>query len=125
MRKAYKYRLSPTKKQEKLLFWTLTRCRELYNAALSERKDAYHFHVRQHPNYYDEPTRKRLMKELTVGYYEQKGTLPTIKTEIREEYQQVHSQILQDVLLRVKRAFDGFFRRVRNGQTPGYPRFQG
>jgi transposase len=32
MRKAYKFRLYPTKKQEKVLFWTLTRCRELYNA---------------------------------------------------------------------------------------------
>ncbi len=36
-----KYRLYPTKKQEYILFWTLTRCRELYNAALSERRDAY------------------------------------------------------------------------------------
>lgn len=41
MRKAYKFRLSPTKQQEKTLFWTLTRCRELYNAALAERKEAY------------------------------------------------------------------------------------
>ncbi len=41
MRKAYKFRLYPTKKQEEKLFWTLNRCRELYNAALSERKDAY------------------------------------------------------------------------------------
>ena len=35
-RKAFKYRLSPTKKQEQVLFWTLARCRELYNAALSD-----------------------------------------------------------------------------------------
>lgn len=37
----------------------------------------------------------------------------------------VHSQVLQDVLHRVDRAFDAFFRRVKNGETPGYPRFRG
>jgi transposase len=65
MRKTFKYRLSPNKETEQKLYWTLTRCRELYNAALTERRDAYHFHVRQHPNYSDEPTRKQLAKELT------------------------------------------------------------
>jgi putative transposase len=124
MKKAYKFRLSPTKKQEQKFFWTLTRCREIYNAAIIERRDAYKFHVKQHPNYYDEPTRKQLARELAVGYYEQKGTLPAIK-DLREEYNDIHSQVLQDVLLRVKRAFDGFFRRVKNGEEPGYPRIQG
>ena len=124
-RKAFKYRLSPTKKQEQVLFWTLMQCRQLYNAALTERRDAYNFHVRQHPGYYDEETRKQLTAELTVNYYQQKGDLPAIKAELREEYQAIHSQVLQDVLLRLKRAFDGFFRRIRNGEEPGYPRFQG
>jgi len=107
MRKAYKFRLSPTKQQEKTLFWTLTRCRELYNAALAERKEAYR------------------MAGKSITYYEQKRDLPEIKAELREEYQQIHSQVLQDVLLRLKRAFDAFFRRVENGEEPGYPRFQG
>jgi transposase len=107
MRKAYKYRLSPTKQQEQHLFWTLARCRELYNAALSERRDAYR------------------MAGKSVSYYEQKRALPEIKTEIRPEYQDIHSQVLQDVLLRLNRAFENFFRRVKNGEEPGYPRFQG
>ena len=107
MRKAYKFRLSPTKKQEQTLFWTLTRCRELYNAALSERRDAYR------------------MAGKSINSYEQKRDLPEIKTEIREEYQAIHSQVLQDVLLRLNRAFDNFFRRVKTGEEPGYPRFQG
>ena len=119
--KAFKFRLYPTKKQEQKLFWTLTRCREVYNAALTERRDAYNFHVRQHPNYYDEPTRKQRTSELTVGYYEQKGDLPEIKAELREEYQDIHSQVLQDVLLRLEKAFKAFFRRVKNGEEPGYP----
>lgn len=107
MRKAYKFRLSPTKQQEQKLFWTLTRCRELYNAALSERRDAY------------------CMAGKSISYYEQKRDLPEIKTEIRPEYQDIHSQVLQDVLLRLNRAFEHFFRRIKNGQEPGYPRFQG
>ncbi len=106
MRKAYKFRLSPNKQQEEKLFWTLNRCQELYNAALSERKDAYR------------------MAGKSISYYEQKRDLPEIK-EIRPEYNDIHSQVLQDVLLRLKRAFDRFFERVKNGEKPGYPRFQG
>jgi putative transposase len=41
------------------------------------------------------------------------------------EYAQVHSQVLQDVLRRVDKTYQAFFRRVANGETPGYPRFQG
>ena len=41
------------------------------------------------------------------------------------EYAEVHSQVLQDVVLRVERAFQAFFRRVKAGETPGYPRFHG
>jgi putative transposase len=41
------------------------------------------------------------------------------------EYAEVHSQVLQDVVQRVDRAFQAFFRRVKNGETPGYPRFHG
>jgi len=33
--------------------------------------------------------------------------------------------VLQEVILRVERAFQNFFRRLENGQTPGYPRFKG
>ncbi len=106
MRKAYKFRLSLNKQQEEKLFWTLNRFQELYNAALSERKDAYR------------------MAGKSISYYEQKRDLPEIK-EIRPEYNDIHSQVLQDVLLRLKRAFDRFFERVKNGEKPGYPRFQG
>jgi putative transposase len=106
-RKAYKFRLYPTKQHEQTLFWTLTRCRELYNAALAERKEAYQ------------------MAGKSISYYEQKRDLPEIKAEIREEYQNIHSQVLQDVLLRLDKAFKAFFGRVKNGEEPGYPRFQG
>lgn len=60
----------------------------------------------------------------SISYYEQKRDLPEIK-QIRPEYNDIHSQVLQDVLLRLKRAFDRFFERVKNSEKPGYPRFQG
>jgi putative transposase len=41
------------------------------------------------------------------------------------EYAEIHSQVLQDVLRRADKTYQAFFRRVAEGQTPGYPRFQG
>ncbi|MFL5656692.1 MAG: RNA-guided endonuclease InsQ/TnpB family protein [Ktedonobacteraceae bacterium] len=107
MRKTFKYRIYPNKQTEQKLYWTLTRCRELYNAALSERKDAY--------KYVGKP----------ISYYDQQNDLPEIKAEIREEYQDIAAHVLQDVLRRLNKAFDHFFRRCKNGENPGYPRFQG
>jgi putative transposase len=49
--------------------------------------------------------------------------LPAIK-KLREEYRDIHSQVLQDVLKRLDKAFASFFRRVMNGEAPGYPRYK-
>ena len=103
--KAYKYRLSPTKKQAVRLQEVLDRNRELYNAALQERRDAYR------------------LAHVSIGYHQQAAQLPEIK-EIRPEYADLHSQVLQDTLRRVDKAFKAFFRRVKNGEKPGCPRFQ-
>jgi putative transposase len=59
-----------------------------------------------------------------VTYYQQKAELPGIKA-VMLEYAEVHSQVLQDVVLRVERAYQAFFQRIKDGGTPGYPRFQG
>jgi Helix-turn-helix domain len=59
MRKTFKYRLYPTKATEQKLFWTLTRCRELYNAALSERRDAYTY-AGKSITYYDQQNTSNL-----------------------------------------------------------------
>lgn len=64
------------------------------------------------------------MRVRDVSYYQQKRDLVEIKDE-RPEYQDIASHVLQDVMLRLKKAFDNFFRRLANGQTPGFPRFQG
>src|SRR6266571_7391421 len=122
--KAYKYRIYANKQTTEKLQWVLDRCRELYNAGLQERRDAYEGCVKRHPNYFDEASRKQLSKEHAISVYEQKRDLVEIK-EIRPEYQEIASHVLQDVLFRLSKAFDRFFERVKNGEKPGYPRFQG
>src|SRR5205085_2851484 len=49
---------------------------------------------------------------------------PECKRE-RPDLDGVYSQVLQDVLHRVDKAFKAFFRRVKSGEKPGYPRFVG
>lgn len=105
-KKAFKYRLRPTKPQVRDLERTLSLCRDLYNAALQERRDAY----------------KKVGK--SIGAYDQIKLLPVVKKEL-PEYKNLHSQVLQDVVFRVDRAFKGFFQRVKKGQKPGFPRFRG
>ena len=129
-RKAFEYRLSLNQATARKLQWTLNRCRELYNAALTERRDAYEFHVRQHGNYYDDEIERKLTRELTVNYYAQKRELTEIKAEEREEYQDIACHVLQDVILRLDQAFQRFFDRVKLKQQGlwqgkvGYPRFK-
>jgi putative transposase len=106
MRKSCKYRIYPTKQQEQQLFKTLALCRELYNASLEERKEAYR------------------MSKVTITSNQQANQLPDIK-ELRPEYDDIYSQVLQDTLRRVHKAMQNFFRRVKNGEKPGYPRFKG
>ena len=57
-------------------------------------------------------------------YYQQKAELPDLKAAY-PEFGAIHAHVLQDVILRLDRAFQAFFRRVKAGETPGYPRFQG
>jgi putative transposase len=131
MRKTFKFRLYPNKTAEKKLFWTLTRCRELYNAALSERKDAYQLHQRTTVQVNSETgttvaaTMVANLRVKSVTYNQQQNDLPEIKHELRPEYEEIAAHVLQDVLRRLDRAFQNFFRRLANGEEPGYPRFQG
>src|SRR6266702_7471397 len=105
MKKAYRYRLYPTKKQETILNQQLALCCELYNAALQERRDAYR------------------MGSKSISFTQQSAQLPEIKA-VRPEYETLYSQVLQDALHRVDKAFKAFFRRCRAGQTPGHPRYK-
>jgi putative transposase len=106
MRKTFKYRLSPNKQQQRLLDQQLEECRWLYNHLLAERRDAWE------------------ARQESCRLYDQQATLPTLKTE-RPSLASVQSQVLQNVAVRIDLAFQAFFRRVKAGETPGYPRFRG
>jgi putative transposase len=106
LRKAYKYKLKPTPEQARQLEQTLWRCRTLYNTALEERITAYRG------------------CGVTLTCDQQHAELPDVKAAF-PEYGEIHSLVLQDVLTRLDKTSQAFFRRVKAGQTPGFPRFQG
>jgi putative transposase len=107
MRKAYKYKLSPNKKQTQALEQTLETHRRLYNRALAQRKDAW------------EQERRSLT-------YEQQSAHLKEERLINSYLQQTNFSSCQATLRRLKHAFDAFFRRIMAGEEkPGYPRFKG
>jgi putative transposase len=104
--KTYKFRIFPSKSQTTKLENTLALCRELYNSALQERRDAWK------------------LNRINITNQDQEKQLPEIKL-IRNDLNNVHSQVLQDVLKRVDVSFQNFFRRVKTKQgKAGYPRFK-
>ena len=105
-RKSFQYRLKPTKKQAKALEAQLNECRWLYNELLGQRKLAYE------------------ELDMTLSKYQQSMLLPLLKNE-RSSLDQVHSQVLQNVVDRLDKGFQAFFRRCKQGEKPGFPRFRG
>jgi putative transposase len=106
VRKSYKYKLQPTPAQERALELVLWRCRTLYNTALEQRITAWE---RCH---------------VAVSRYRQEAELKAIRAEM-PEFAAIHSHVLQDVLARLDKAYQAFFRRLKAGEAPGFPRFQG
>ncbi len=82
MRKTFKYRIWPTKRQQTLLNQQLEDCRWLYNHWLNERKTSY------------EQTAK------APSMYAQQAELPALKL-VRPNLINVHSQVLQNVAVRL------------------------
>ena len=106
MTKTYQYRIYPTFKQAKKLLVWLETLRNLYNQGLSWRKDVY------------AKTGK------TVSWVTQANALPELK-QAKPYWLSLHSDVLQDVLRRLDKAYQAFFRRVKVGEGPGFPRFKG
>ncbi len=100
-RRTYKYRLYPNRKQREVLAATLEVCRELYNDALQERRDAWK------------------TCRTPVTFTMQSAQLPACK-QADGALGNVYSQVLQDVLHRVDKTYKAFFRRGH-----GFPRFKG
>jgi putative transposase len=106
--RAYKFLLRPTKRQQAALGEMLRDHCSLYNGALQERRDAYRH-----------PSRTR------IKYGDQSAQLKEIRSfdPARQARWSFSSQ--QATLRRLDKAFQAFFRRVKAGRKPGYPRFRG
>ncbi len=93
VRKTYKEKLRPTPTQERTLDEVLWRCRTLYNTALEQRLIAWE---RCH---------------VSVSRYQQEAELKELRAEL-PEYAAIHSHVLQDVLARLDKTYQAFFRRL-------------
>ncbi len=106
MRRTYKYKIIPLWQTEETAFRWLALCRQLYNCALEHRIYAYKDGVR-------------------ISYVNQANELKAIKEQF-PEYKNVFSQVLQDVLKRLDKSYQNFFRRVKEQNSKaGFPRFKG
>lgn len=104
-RRKVTFKLYPNAAQkERLEAWTRLHC-ELYNGALQERIEAY----------------RKAGK--SINWYDQKKYVPLLRYD-RPEFVPLGSHALEQTLKRLDLAFQAFFRRVKAGQTPGFPRFK-
>ncbi|WP_411144766.1 RNA-guided endonuclease InsQ/TnpB family protein [Streptomyces sp. x-80] len=108
MMRAYKFLMRPTVRQEQALGEMLSDHCSLYNGALQERRDAY-----RHPS------------KTNITYGMQSAQLKEIRGFDPERQGRWSFSSQQATLRRLDKAFAAFFRRVKCGQTPGYPRFRG
>lgn len=104
--RAYSYRIYPTGKQAKQMETVLYVCSRLWNYFLNQKIEVY------------KATKK------SISCYDQIKEIPqlAIKDEVVRD---VYAQVLQDVPRRLDKAFQMFFRRIKQGGTPGFPRFKG
>ena len=106
MRKTFLYRLYPNKVQLAKLDSLLGIARDLYNAALEERRYAYE------------------LRGKSLNYYDQANEIKELRKDI-PEMAQLNFSATQDILRRLEGSFKAFFRRIKNGDKAGYPRFKG
>jgi putative transposase len=104
--RSFRYRLRPTQRQQTVLLTWLHLNRELYNAALQERRDAWQ------------------KQRVSVTVFEQNHELAGVRA-VRTEFSGVPIVVLRGTLRRLDTAFHAFFRRCRRGVVhPGFPRFK-
>ncbi|MGZ4512307.1 MAG: RNA-guided endonuclease InsQ/TnpB family protein, partial [Mycobacterium sp.] len=106
MRRVYRFRMRPTARQHFRLAACLEAHRELYNAALQERRDAWaHGKTR-------------------ISYGDQAAQLTDIRA-VRSDIGLWSYSSQQATLRRLNKAFEDFFRRLKASEKSGYPRFKG
>ena len=106
MRKTYKFKAKLSKSAEENAVVWLGLNQKLYNLALEQRIIAHKCF------------------DISLSAYDQSKELPDLKRDF-PEFKQVNSQVLQDTVERVGKAFQGFFSRLKKmGEKAGFPRFK-
>ncbi|AOW91375.1 transposase [Streptomyces olivaceus] len=108
MIRAYRFLIRPTVGQAAALSAMLADHCSLYNGALQERRDAY-----------------RHASKTSIKYGMQSAQLKDIRAFDPERQGRWSFSSQQATLRRLDKAFAAFFRRIKSGETPGYPRFRG
>jgi putative transposase len=107
LKKGFKYRLDPTTSRRQLFAQYAGASRFLYNRGLEQRKTAYE------------------KEGKSVKHYDQNNELVSLKKQERTQWlKEIHSQVLQQALQNLERAFQNFFQNVKLGKKPGFPRFK-
>jgi len=105
--RTYKYRLYPTNAQARQLDCLLWQGRTLYNAALEQRITTY------------QETGESLK------YVDQWPHFRDLRNANPDTLGQLNATSVQQMLRRLDKAFAAFFRRLKQGEKPGFPRFKG
>lgn len=106
MVRSYRYPLRLTIQQEATFQSWLEQCRQLYNAALQQRIEAY----------------RRQSRSLSL--FDQQKELTALRAGF-PEFKEVPAVVLRSALHRLNGAYQTFFRRIKAGERAGYPRFRG
>lgn len=106
MLRIYKYLLRPTPEQEGRLDFLLWQARMIYNAALEQRITTY------------KDTGK------SISYQAQWSHFRDLRKNQPDTLGQLNASALQHTLRRLDKSFSAFFRRIRSGEKPGFPRFK-
>ena len=105
MKKAYKFRIYPTKAQEEQIQKTFNCCRFIYNYYLSKRKEVYE------------------TAGETFSYFDCANDMTKLKQD-KQWLREADSQALVYTIRYLDVAYKNFFHRVKKGETPGYPKYK-
>jgi putative transposase len=105
--KTFSYRLKPTKEQSRHFVCYAGCARFVYNFGLSQIKNAFE------------------AKEKIPNYTDLANMLPLLKkNSVTSWLKDPHSQILQQSLKDLESGMKHFFRRLKNKEKPGFPKFK-
>ena len=107
MNRTYKYRLYPNKAQAERLDFLLWQGRKIYNGALAMRKEAWE------------------QRQESISLYDLRDHWCALRKDEPDTFGMLPYKTVEDLMRRLDKAYKAFFRRVKTGETPGFPRFKG